>query len=283
MCHPSHAQVTESDRAFGLHGARIRRQICAMTVILQNALSYNPTAAAKLPGMAPLDPADWIIVDDAFGPQMALRAQLLATKRDAVTALDPAARPAAAELLARICAALDARPDYTVARDHVIRPDGQRVPLDHADPMGTLGHLVQQDLCLLEKQGDEHVLTGAVLCFPASWTLHQKFMRPLIRIHLPVVSYDDMLARRVQRLFDGIKPDLPLWRFNALWYADPALHQPRQESDQRRHTQATDPQYLRTERQSLMRLPQTGAVVFGIHTSVMARQRVQMLWPATAP
>lgn len=249
-------------------------------MILQHSLSYDPTVATRLPGTKPLDPTDWIIVDDAFSAQMDARAQLLADQRDAVLALHDSARPAARELLDHVCAALDQRPDYTVQPGHVIRPDGVRVALDHDDPMQTLGHLVQQDFCLLQKEGPEHVLTAAVLCFPASWTLAQKFMRPLIRIHRPVESYDTDMARRVQRLFDGIKPGLPLWRFNAIWYDDPSLYHPRRESNQRAHTRATDPQFLRTERQSLLRLPQTKAVVFGIHTSVMARDRVEELWPS---
>ncbi|MFU8864234.1 MAG: heme-dependent oxidative N-demethylase family protein [Rhodobacterales bacterium] len=251
-----------------------------MTVILQTTLPYDPTQPTTLPGIAPMDPADWIMVDDAFAAQMAERANLLAHKRGAVVAMEAAARPAAEELLAQVLQALDARTDYTVAVDHVRRPDGVTVALDRADPMGTLGHLVQQDLCLMEKRGQEHVLTAAVLCFPASWTLSEKFRRPLIGIHIPVDSYDDLMARRVQRLFDGIRVGRPLWRFNALWYEDPVLHHPRREADPRDQHDAAQAFYLRTERQSLLRLPATGAVVFGIHTSVLDRETVRRLWPA---
>ncbi|MFU8883581.1 MAG: heme-dependent oxidative N-demethylase family protein [Rhodobacterales bacterium] len=250
-----------------------------MTVILQNRLSYDPTRPTTLPGIAPMAPEDWIIVDDAFAPQMAERARLLSASRDKVLAIDAAARPAAAELLDTVLLELAQTEGYRVADTGVDRPDGVRVPIDRDDPMGTLGHLVQQDFCLMQKHGDAHVLTAAVLCFPASWTLQEKFMRPLIGIHIPVDSYDDTMARRVQRLFDGIKPGRPLWRFNALWYADAALHQPRREADRRVERGATEARYLRTERQSLVRLPQTGAVVFGIHTSVMDKDRVRALWP----
>ena len=64
------------------------------------------------------------------------------------------------------------------------------VAIDRGDPMGTLGHLVQEDLCLMEKRGEEHVLTAAVLCFPASWRLADKIGRPLEAIHVPVPEYD---------------------------------------------------------------------------------------------
>ncbi|MFD1194256.1 DUF3445 domain-containing protein [Seohaeicola saemankumensis] len=250
-----------------------------MTAILQTRLGYDPTRRNPLPGIAPMDPDDWIIVDDAHGPQMAERARLLAAQRDRVLALDEGARPAALELLDAVLAVLARRADHAVGAGRVRRPDGVTVTIDRDDPMGTLGHLVQQDLCLMEKRGDEHVLTAAVLCFPASWTLDEKFLRPLTGIHVPVDSYDDTMARRVQRLFDGVQIGRPLWRFNALWYVDPALHQPRRENDRRPERGAQSADYLRTERQSLVRLPQTGAVVFGIHTTVLARDVVQMLWP----
>lgn len=226
-----------------------------------------------------MDPADWIMVDDAYAKQMAERARLLSHKRDEVLAMEEEARPAADELLEHVLHVLDSRADYTIADDHVLRPDGVTVPLDRNDPLGTLGHLVQQDLCLIEKRGEEHVLSAAILCFPASWTLAEKFRRALIGIHIPVDSYDDLMARRVQRLFDGIKVGRPLWRYNALWYVDPALHHPRREADPRRAHDAAEARYLRTERQSLLRLPETGAVVFGIHTSVLVRGTVHKLWP----
>ncbi len=252
-----------------------------MTVILQTRLSYDPTRPTTLPGIAPMMPADWIIVDDAFAAQMAERARLLSESRDKVLAIDATAHPAAEELLDTVLQELAQTEGYGVTATTVRRPDGVVVPIERDDPMGTLGHLVQQDFCLMQKHGEEHVLTAAVLCFPASWTLQEKFMRPLIGIHIPVDSYDDTMARRVQRLFDGIKTGRPLWRFNALWYADPALHQPRREADRRVERGATEARYLRTERQSLVRLPQTGAVVFGIHTSVLDKDRVRALWPNT--
>ena len=252
-----------------------------MTPILQTRLGYDPTHHKALPGIAPMDPADWIIVDDAHAPQMAERARLLAERRDKIIAMDPGARPAAAELLDAVLGVLATRADHSVGAGQVRRPDGVTVAIDRDDPMGTLGYLVQQDLCLMEKRGDEHVLTAAVLCFPASWTLEEKFLRPLIGIHLPVAEYDTTMARRVQRLFDCVQVGRPLWRFNALWYVDPALHQPRRENDRRPERGARSADYLRTERQSLVRLPQSGAVVFGIHTSILARDVVQALWPGT--
>ncbi|KAA2312686.1 DUF3445 domain-containing protein [Pseudooceanicola sediminis] len=239
-----------------------------MTEILQSRLPYD--IANRLPGTAPMDPADWIMVDDAFAGQMALRDTLIATRPAEVLALDDGARPAAQELLDTVLGILAQRADHVVRDDGVTRPDGVTVPLDHARPMATLGRLLQQDLCLMEKRGGaEHLLTGAVLCFPAYWRLAEKFMRPMTAIHIPVPEYDEALARRVQRLFDGIQVGRPMWRANELRRDDPGLFQPRGEEEKRAHRIAPAGRYLRSERQSLWRLPQSRAVVFGIHTHMV--------------
>ena len=237
--------------------------------ILQTRLPFDATPR-RLPGVAPLDPGDWLHTDEAHAAQMALRDRLIAQRPEKVLRLDPAARPAADELLDTVLSHLMPRPGYRVGRDEVTRPDGIAVPLDRDHPMATLGRLAQEDFCLLEKRGDEHVLTAAALCFPAGWSLDEKFLRPLVRIHAPVAEYDADLARRVQRLFDGVQPGRPLWRFNHLPYSDPALFQPMREADRRKPPTEAAP-YLRSERQCIVRLPRSRAVVFSIHTYVLLR------------
>ncbi|MFS4580092.1 heme-dependent oxidative N-demethylase family protein [Phaeobacter sp. C3_T13_0] len=250
-----------------------------MTEILQTRLSYNPLESRKLPGIQPLEPADWLYFDDAFAAQMAERARLLGRHRTEVLQCAPEAVPAAEELLGVVVAQL-----YPDAADSgtVIRPDGVEVALDWRDPLGTLGLIAQQDFCILEKPegADEHVLTGAVVCFPANWSLAQKYMRPLIAIHAPVDSYDAGIAARVQRLFDGVQVGRPMWRFNTLWYADASLHQPRRPSGDRPRPGADTAPFIRTERQTILRLPHSRAVVFSIHTSVLAREDVLNQWGA---
>ncbi|SHE55777.1 Protein of unknown function [Ruegeria intermedia] len=235
-----------------------------MTAILQRTLPYDPTQQRPLPGIAPTTMEDWLHRDDAFAAQMRHRQHLLETRRDDVLALDGQAHPAAVELLDLVLAQA-----YPEATDAAQRPDGVAVPIDRDNPLDTLCLLAQEDFCILQKRGDEHVLTGAILCFPASWRLSEKFMRPLIAIHAPVDSYDPNIARRVQRLFDGIQVGRPLWRFNALWYDDPELHQPRSASTPREIRDRGTARYLRSERQALLRLPETRAVVFSIHTYVV--------------
>ena len=247
--------------------------------ILHTRLSHAPWQSpqtARLPGTTPVAETEWLTVDEAFAPQLAERARLLARTREAVCAARPGSEAAQAELYDTVLAALDARPDYDRTGGAMRRPDGVTVPLDAGDPLGTLGRLVQEDLCLMEKPAGagEHVLTAAILCFPANWTLAEKLGRPLTAIHDPVPDYDSGLAARVQRLFDGLRPveagGRILMRMNALDHARPELFQTRPQAETRPQGSGRGG-WLRIERQTLRRLPRTGAVVFAIHTTVLDR------------
>ena len=232
-------------------------------------LAWLDPRTARLPGIQPVTGDDWLRVDEAYDGQMRERDRLIADHEPAVLGMTDAARPAADELYDRVLEKLRHTAGYRVDQTMVQRPDGVTVALNRAAPLRTLGRLVQEDLCLMQQIGDQHVLTGAILCFPASWTLAQKLGRPMSEIHLPVADYTDEIAQRVQRMFNAIRPEQPLWRMNYLTYADPTLHQPRLESDRRPRPAADLRLFVRSERQCLLRLAQTGAVLFSIHTYVV--------------
>ena len=241
-----------------------------MPPILQSNLPFAPwmdPRTSRLPGILPLKVGHWTLQDDAFAGQMAERDCLIAASPILVHALQPRAMPAAQELYATLMETLSTRPGYEITPHQICRPDGVIVPLDPDQPLLTLGRLFQEDFCILEQTDAEHILTAAILCFPASWTLAQKLGRPMTEIHIPIDTYTPDIARRVQRLFDAIRPDQPLWRANSLIYDDPTLHQPRLEGVRRPRPVLKT--YARSERQCLIRLPQTRAVVFAIHTYVV--------------
>ncbi len=245
--------------------------------VLQTELPHAPwlePALWRLPGTQPLDPSLWLMRDDAFAGQMAVRDELIATAQDRVHALLPEAREAAAECLDLVLEHCGQQEGYVVRGGHVARPDGVDVSIDRGHPLITIGRLVQEDMCILQPGGAaEHVLTGAIMCFPASWTLAEKIGKPLRRIHAPVATYGEDLAVRVQRMFDRLRPETPMWRANALLYDKPDLFQPRRENEETRHISDMG-RYLRSERQTIRRLPETGAIVFAIHTYVVALERL---------
>lgn len=256
-----------------------------MSDIRQKSLKFAPWVDARtrrLPGVIPVTEADWLLQDDAFAAQMALREKLLTERGEDVHRMADAAADAARELYDKILNLLPAH-GYEIG-PVIRRPDGGKVEADHDQPLMTLGRLVAEDLCLM-MPGDagEHILGGAVLCFPAGWTLAQKFGRPMMRIHKPVEKYTEDVGTRVQRLLDGIRPGMGLLRGTA-HHSNAPLHNPRTEEQGR--VPDSELPFIRVERQCLFRLPETGAVVFSIHTSVVEpgdlteEQRVALeAWP----
>ena len=237
--------------------------------ILNTRLPENPFLD-RLPGTRPVEADTWLKMDEVYAQQMSYRDQLIAERRDTVYRCDAGAEPAAQEVLERVVELIRAMPGFEVSKDTVTRPDGVTVDLHAEPPLITAGRLVQEDLCILEKpSGDEHVLTAGLLCFPASWSLDEKHMRSMSSIHVPVVDYDDRIGRGVQRMFDMLRPGTVLCRGNLLGYFDPELFTPRRENERRERPQTGRAPFLRAERQCLLVLPNTKAILFSIHSYVV--------------
>lgn len=243
--------------------------------ILHHELPQDMQVRRALPGVQPVE-GPWLQVDAQYGRQMALRDTLLSTQRGDVLACPPDALAPAQELLDMILPLLG-EVGFDVQGDVIHCPDGRRVTVQRADPLGSLGRLVPCDLCLLHKpQGaPEHLLAAAVLCFPAHWTLAEKIGRPMMAIHAPVEAYDAGLGIRVQRLLDGVQVGRPLWRFNRLYDDQPELFQPRSEAAPRQGmAHQVDKPFCRAERQTLLRLPDSQWVAFAIQTYVIRSKDV---------
>ncbi len=237
---------------------------------LHSALPVRPwedALARRLPGLQPADVSRWLVRDEMFGAQMALREKLLNERCAEVYApAEGDAAEAAHILLSTILDLLRRDPAYSISPDgRVIRPDGARIDTRAQPPLLAAARLVQEDLLLLLPGATEHIFAAGVLCFPASWTLGEKTGRPMTAIHTPVRRYDAGIAARVQRMISNLRPLEPVWRANAFRYNAPELFHPRPENDPRRFDEA-GPCFVRVEYQSLMRLPRTEAVVFSIHT-----------------
>ncbi|MEO0992704.1 MAG: DUF3445 domain-containing protein [Pseudomonadota bacterium] len=228
-------------------------------------LPFLDPRTARPPGLMPLGERPLATADPDFAAQITERARLLEAERDTVLAVLPEGEAPAEELLEIVCAATPDRWDGERWR----RPDGVSVTPDPATPLASLGAMTAEDWCLLVP-GDEYRLVAAILCFPSRWSLAEKLGRALTPIHAPVPDYDGTLARRVNRVFEAIRPGASLWRVNWLVHVESELYLPRREEDKSDGVAVgpETPLYLRTERQTLTRLPRTGAVAFGIKTSL---------------
>lgn len=244
-------------------------------MILQKSLPFAPWTdprTRRLPGTVPLDMKDWLIVDDAYAAQMALREQLIREKPAAVIGQTEIANAAVEELYDFVLARLPN--GFFREGETVLRPDGVRVTLDPSQKLATLGRLVQEDLCLMQDGPEgEHLLSAALLCFPAGWTLAEKLGRRMMRIHLPVAKYTEDVGKRVQRLMDAVRPESPMWRANGHFSRAP-LFNPLSETAAKDLNHQEEMPYIRSERQCLIRLPQTKAVLFSIHTYLVARENL---------
>ena len=249
----------------------ISTHICDMVEILHNKLPEDLLAKSSLPGMHPLNDGQWLYVDEAYAAQMAYRRKLIKERRNEVLWQNDMARDAIAELSDMVHEKLSSL-GFGVTGHQIRCPDDVVIDLEQDELLATLGQTVQEDICILQKQEDEHVLTAGVLCFPASWTLSEKAGRSLSDIHAPVREYTADIAKRVQRMFNAVRVEQPLWRNNMLGYADPNLFQPRRENDPERQADRVETApYLRAERQCILRLPKTDALVFTIHSFVVKR------------
>ncbi|MGF1658168.1 MAG: DUF3445 domain-containing protein [Rubrimonas sp.] len=222
---------------------------------------------ARPPGVGPLDRAAWLCVDDDFAAQMAERDALFEAPDDDVACALPEGEAPTAELLALLL-------DWT-ARDGrwrreggaVIRPDSVAVPLD-ASPLTVIGRLMQEDALLLIPGEPEYLLVAGTLCFPQRWALSEKLGRPLTDVHRPVPGYPETLAARINRMFAALRVEAPLMRINWLVHPTDTLRIVQREAQKGPPPDPGRGWHLRTERQCLLRLPQTRAVVFTIKTTV---------------
>ncbi|MEA2730057.1 MAG: hypothetical protein QOF70_4532 [Acetobacteraceae bacterium] len=220
--------------------------------------------------------ADWFEFDELYLPEMAEKRRLLMSSYDEVFAATPVSDAARAEALELIVTALTTHhPDWfsrdgAELRNHLT---GEAWKPGSLDPLDLAGRLVQEDLCLIQNDNAGPVFTAASLCFPSRWRLLDKVGKPLSAVHGPVPFYADRLAAPVDRFMRHLKAGHIASRLNWSLLDDPALFQPGgkwrvDRASDITVTNAGSRIFLRVERQTLRRLPETGAVLFGIRVHV---------------
>ncbi len=134
-------------------------------------------------------------------------------------------------------------------------------------PLVAAGRLVQDDLCLMIHRDGAWHLDGGVLCFPTMWDLRDRLGLPTPKVHERVAHYDE-IEHRVDHFFDRLPPDRVVWRRNFSVKPYPHLHLPVVSSELPSAARSIghdgSPYWIRTERQTLRRLPGLPAIVFSI-------------------
>jgi hypothetical protein len=245
-------------------------------------LPFSPGPFRMAMDLVSVAEADWFELDRRYREEMAERRRLLATAHGEVFAATPVSDAARVEALEVIVAALTLHhPDWFSCDGGVVSNHltGESWELGSVDPLELAGRLVQDDLCLIQNGSDGPVFTAAVLCFPSRWRLMDKIGKTLPDVHGPVPLYADRLAAPVDRFMRHLKAGHIASRLNWSLLDDPALFQPggkwRVEGDAGITAEnAGQRLFLRVERQTLRRLPTTGAVLFGIRVHVYPLSRI---------
>ena len=201
-------------------------------------------------GTKPLDVDRWLPDDVESAPTIAMKRELLAARRDDVVALHPGGEAAAAE-----------------AGRLVGEYKGVAIENEGVDALVEAALLVPDDLTVLapsrSPEGEERLLfVAGVVCSPSRWRLASKMGKDMMTTHQPVARYVEQIGSPVDTLLRRLTVDRPLWRSNWTLVDHPALFQP----DPPEQPLGVSPEHLwvRMERETLRRLPETGGVLFTI-------------------
>ena len=227
-----------------------------------------------------LDLAEWIEIDDQLPAELAERRRLLTEQHNEVFASLPEGDDGSQEMLGLLVDHLTHYFPQVYQRDGAQLHNHATGEIWHLQqstlhPLELAGRLVQEDLCLMGRDDETGLyrLTAACLCFPTRWLLAEKIGQTLGQIHAPVPTYDETLESPMDRLFDKLRVDRPVARLNWSVVDDPTLFQPRGRGNPNAEGKLTadnagERLWMRMERQTLRRLPQSQDILFTIRIYV---------------
>ncbi len=140
------------------------------------------------------------------------------------------------------------------------------------ETLAVMGRTVAEDLLILRADGGQELIAGH-LCFANGWCLDDKLGKPLLDVHAPVPGYAEKLGPPTRSLLERLKPGRPVGRLN--WSVKPTNQLDlssrwsgwlRERCLEVTAENAGERCYLRVERQTLTALPESGCVLFALHT-----------------
>jgi hypothetical protein len=250
---------------------------------LNETLTHTPYDGSSQPftiGLKPLDPHEWIEIDGDLENYLAEKDRLYGTLPEKVFVEEADTGEAQREILDALVAYLPERFPETYRRigDAIEIPAlGRRIALNAAEtpPLRTASLLVPEDLILMRKGDNGWRLAAGSLCFPSSWSLTEKFGKPLHDIHEPVPGFGPGTrpAELIERMFDRLQGQA-VERFNWSLQAGDALYHPisqRQRIDRATmqpskfsEDEIAAQAFIRVERQTLRKLPKSQDILFTI-------------------
>ncbi|KAJ8128336.1 hypothetical protein O1611_g5299 [Lasiodiplodia mahajangana] len=159
------------------------------------------------------------------------------------------------------------------------RVDGQVYPSEPPESaetaLGHLGSMMDEDLLFLlpANDGGGYILSAFVNCFANGPHTRQRLQKNVRAIHAPIPGYEDELASRVDQWFDTLSAGKIVKRTNWAITDDnrmfvPEGHFPFSDVSEANPNIDCSKLYVRSERQTLRRLQQSGAIVFSLRTYI---------------
>jgi hypothetical protein len=238
---------------------------------------YDGSSKLFAIGLKPLDPDTWIEVDRYFESYIAEKKRLYSEIPERIFAEEPDTIDAQREVLSLIEEHFQTHGTHFFGSpDRLADALAAAETVDAVSPLRKASLLVQEDLVLMRKGEGGWRLAAASLCFPSSWSLLEKFGKPLQDIHQPVPGFGPgtRMAELINRMFDSLKVEQPVERWNWSLQAGDDLYLPLS-NDERADRAITRPSkfpdgdmaaraFMRLERQTLRKLPVSGDILFTI-------------------
>ena len=214
-------------------------------------------------GLVPIEEADWLEIDNLFNSEIEIKKKLYESNYKEIHQELDLSLTSQHELLEML-------------KTHInqYHPGRKITTTETSTPLKNASLMVQEDLVLMLPAEEKYFPGAASLCAPSNWSLKEKFNGSLIELHKYVPSYEKKIGKRVNNLFNKLPNDRIFQRFNWSIYEEATLFQPaRSKSRVERSKTITDKNagdrlFIRVERQTIRRLPETQAIAFTIRVHV---------------
>jgi dimethylamine monooxygenase subunit A len=246
---------------------------------------YRWAAADFQLGLRPIRPENWILIGAGHADMMRQKWARLTKHGTHVYRTLPSSLPAQRELRERVIAHLEADHARSFERSGSVvrsRITGHALDLDDdsVEPLMQVSCLIEEDFMLLEEIGGSIQITAASNAYSSSGRLAGSVGHDVQWAHEPVPQLTRKLGGKINRVLDSIHAAMPCERFN--WQITPIAtvffpHDDPHAANaaamrevlvelRRDPARAGECLWIRVERQTLRRLPDSNAVAFSLHT-----------------
>jgi dimethylamine monooxygenase subunit A len=235
-------------------------------------------------GLRPIKPSQWMLIDPDHAQTMREKRTRMADEPDLFYRTLPCSLTAQHELRERVTAHLETdfpthfRRSGTDLRSLI---DGVQFDLQDrsVEPLFQMSSIVEEDFMLIQEVNGSWIITAASNAYSSSGRLVASVGRDVAWAHEPVPQLTAKLGARIDRIVSSIHDDTPCERFN--WQLTPMstkffphhAHEANAGAMRRicavlaaNPRQAEELLWIRVERQTLSRLPESRAVAFTLHT-----------------